>query len=76
MFSIECYMASVVGDVPNLPNSTTTTNPTSAKIFHHVPIYYTTIYTALRSARIAQTGEKVPTYQEAQEKRRMESRRL
>jgi hypothetical protein len=36
-------MASVVGDVPNLPNSTTTTNPTSAKIFYHVPIYYTTI---------------------------------
>jgi hypothetical protein len=43
VFSIEYYMASVVGDVPNLPNSTTTTNPTSAKIFHHVPIYYTTI---------------------------------
>jgi hypothetical protein len=42
-FSIEYYMASVIDDVPNPPKSTTTTSPTSAKIFYHVPVYDTTV---------------------------------
>jgi hypothetical protein len=36
-------MASVIGDVPNLPNSTPTTSQTSTKVFHHVPVYFTTV---------------------------------
>jgi hypothetical protein len=36
-------MASVIGDAPNLPYSTTTTNQTSTKVFHHVPVYFTTV---------------------------------
>jgi hypothetical protein len=43
--SIECNMARVFGDVPNLPNSNTTASPTSAKISHHVLSYYTTMST-------------------------------
>jgi hypothetical protein len=42
-FSIEYYMASIIADVPNLPKGTTTTNPTVAKVFYHVPVHYTTV---------------------------------